>query len=190
VPSLLGIARERAAAAGADIAWVEGDAEALPFADASFDRVLSVVGIQFAPRHQVVADELVRVCRPGGTIGIVNWSRDGLIGRMFAVLSKYLPPAPDFASAPPLWGDEDHVRALFAAHDVEVTIERGANPFVFEDVEEYMTFFEERYGPTIMTRRRSSRRGPGRRAAPTCVRSTTSSTARRTGRCTSTRSTS
>jgi SAM-dependent methyltransferase len=154
VPALLDVARERADAAGAAIAWVEGDAEALPFADASFDRVLSVFGIQFAPRHQVVADELVRVCRPGGTVGLVNWSRTGLIGRMFGVFSKYLPPAPDFASPPPLWGDDAHVRSLFAGHDLDLTIGFGANPFVFRDVEEYMTFFEDNYGPTIMTRRR------------------------------------
>lgn len=159
VPDLLDVARGRAGEAGAEIAWVEGDAEALPFADASFDRVVSVFGTQFAPRHGVVAGELVRVCRPGGTIGLVNWSRAGLIGRMFEVFSRWLPAPPDFASPPPLWGDESHVRGLFAGHDVEVAFERGSNPFVFGSVEEYMTFFEERYGPTIKTRERLTAEG-------------------------------
>src|SRR4051794_24730614 len=96
VPSLLDVARERAAAAGLDVHWVEGDAEALPFGEETFDRVLSVVGTQFAPRHQIVADELVRVCRPGGAIGLVNWTPEGLVGRMFGVFAKYMP-------APPSW---------------------------------------------------------------------------------------
>jgi len=154
VPELLDIARERAAESALEIDLVEGDAEALPFADASFDRVLSTFGTQFAPRHQVVADELVRVCRPGGAIGLVNWTPEGLIGRMFAVFSRWMPKPPDFASPPPLWGDEEHVRTLFDAHDVELSFERGINAFIFDSVEDYMTFFEERYGPTIKTRER------------------------------------
>ena len=151
VPDLLDIARARD---DGRIAWIEGDAEALPFADASFDRVLSVVGIQFAPRHQVVADELVRVCRPGGTIGLVNWTPEGLIGRMFKILGKYMPKPPAFASPPPLWGSEEHQRTLFGSHDVSLSFERGVNPFRFPSVDEYMTFFEERYGPTIKAKAR------------------------------------
>jgi SAM-dependent methyltransferase len=151
VPDLLEIARSRD---DGRIAWIEGDAESLPFDDASFDRVLSVFGIQFAPRHQVVADELVRVCRPGGAIGLVNWTPEGLIGRMFKVLGKYMPKPPEFASPPPQWGSEEHQRALFAGHDVSLSFERGMNPFVFATTEEYMTFFEERYGPTIKAKAR------------------------------------
>jgi SAM-dependent methyltransferase len=154
VPELLEIAGERAAAQGLAIDLVAGDAEALPFADGSFDRVLSTFGIQFAPRHQVVADELVRVCRPGGAIGLVNWTPEGLIGRMFGVMSRWAPKPPAFASPPPLWGDEEHVRTLFDAHDVELSFERGINTFAFDSVEDYMSFFEERYGPTIKTRER------------------------------------
>src|SRR5262249_30679276 len=105
VPELLDVARSRAVAAGADIDWVEGDAEALPFDDSSFDSVTSVFGVQFAPRHQVTADELVRVCRPGGTIGLVNWTPEGLIGAMFGIMGRYMPAPPAFATAPPLWGD-------------------------------------------------------------------------------------
>ena len=150
VPSLLDIARSRAV--DVDVHWVEGDAEALPFGDATFDRVLSVFGVMFAPFHEVVAAELLRVCRPGGTIGLVNWSREGLIGRLFKILSAYSPPPPAGASPPPLWGDEGHVRSLFSGYHVES--ERGVNPFVFPSVEEYMTFFEERYGPTLKAKER------------------------------------
>ena len=156
VPDLLAIARTRD---DGRVAWIEGDAEALPFADASFDRVLSVVGVQFAPRHQVVADELVRVCRPGGAIGLVNWTPEGLIGRMFKILGKYMPKPPAFASPPPLWGSEEHQRSLFAGHDLSLSFERAMNPFIFPNVEEYMTFFEERYGPTIKAKARLEAEG-------------------------------
>ena len=156
VPDLLDIARSRD---DGRVAWIEGDAEALPFADASFDRVLSVLGVQFAPRHQVVADELVRVCRPGGLIGLVNWTPEGLIGRMFKILGKYMPKPPAFASPPPLWGSEEHQRSLFAGHDLSLSFERAMNPFVFPTVEEYMTFFEERYGPTIKAKARLQAEG-------------------------------
>jgi len=149
VPELLDVARSRALAEGLEIDWVEGDAEALPFASASFDSVTSVFGVQFAPRHQVTADEMVRVCRPGGTVGLVNWTPEGLIGEMFQIMGRYLPPPPAFATAPPLWGDESHVRDLFARHDVTLSFTRASNLFAFESVEAYQTFFEERYGPTI-----------------------------------------
>jgi 2-polyprenyl-3-methyl-5-hydroxy-6-metoxy-1,4-benzoquinol methylase len=93
VPELLDVARTRALVAGAEIEWVHGDAEAMPFGDGSFDCVTSVFGVQFAPCHQVTADELVRVCRPGGTIGLVNWTPEGLIGQMFTIMGGYLPAA-------------------------------------------------------------------------------------------------
>jgi SAM-dependent methyltransferase len=157
VPDLLDIARSRDEHGA--IAWIEGDAEALPFADASFDRVLSVVGIQFAPRHQVVADELVRVCRPGGAIGLVNWTPEGLIGRMFKILGSYMPKPPAFASPPPLWGSEEHQRSLFAQHDVSLEFSRGVNPWRFPSVDEYMAFFEDRYGPTIKAKARLTAEG-------------------------------
>jgi SAM-dependent methyltransferase len=128
---------------------VHGDAEGLPFVDGSFDSVTSVFGVQFAPRHQVTADELVRVCRPGGTIGLVNWTPEGLIGEMFQIMGHYLPPPPAFATAPPRWGDESHVRELFAGHDVTLSFTRESNLFAFDSVDAYQTFFEERYGPTI-----------------------------------------
>jgi SAM-dependent methyltransferase len=155
VPDLLDVARTRD---DGRIAGIEGDAEALPFDDASFDRVLSVVGIQFAPRHQVVADELVRVCRPGGAIGLVNWTPEGLIGQMFGVFSRYMPAPPAWASPPPRWGSEEHQRALFGSR-VSLSFERGVNAFRFPDIETYATFFEERYGPTIKTKAKLSADG-------------------------------
>lgn len=152
VPELLDVGRARAAALDCDVEWVEGDAEALPFDDASFDLVTSVVGVQFAPRHAVVAGELARVCRPGGRIGLVSWTPEGLIGQLFEILGRYVPPAPAFASSPPLWGDERHVRDLFADTGASIAVERGVNAFHFPSVEEYATFFEERYGPTLRTK--------------------------------------
>ena len=149
VPELLDAAHSRALAEGLDVEWVHGDAEALPFADASFDSVTSVFGVQFAPRHQITADELVRVCRPGGTIGLVNWTPEGLIGELFHLMGRYMPPPPAFATAPPQWGDESHVRELFAGHGVTLSFTRESNLFAFDSVDAYQTFFEERYGPTI-----------------------------------------
>jgi SAM-dependent methyltransferase len=150
VPSLLDIARRRAGEV--DVHWVEGDAEALPFGDATFDCVLSAFGVQFAPHHELMADELVRVCRPGGTIGLVNWTPEGLIGRLFKILGAYSPTPPAGASPPPKWGSEEHVRSLFAGFDV--SFERGVNPFRFPNIDEFMTFFEERYGPTLKAKER------------------------------------
>ena len=121
--------------------------------------MLSVVGTQFAPRHQVVADELVRVCRPGGAIGLVNWTPEGLIGRMFKILGKYMPKPPAFASPPPLWGSEEHQRSLFAAHRVAELRARRRTRCVFPSIDDYMTFFEERYGPTIKAKARLSAEG-------------------------------
>ncbi|HUA07486.1 MAG TPA: methyltransferase domain-containing protein [Solirubrobacteraceae bacterium] len=159
VPELLEVASSRAAAEGLDIEWVEGDAEALPFADGSFDSVTSVFGVQFAPRHLLTADEMARVCRPGGTIGLVNWTPDGLIGEMFGIMARYLPPPPAFASAPPLWGDERHVRDLFAHRDVTLTFTRASNLFAFESVDAYQTFFEQHYGPTIKAQEKLAPQG-------------------------------
>jgi ubiquinone/menaquinone biosynthesis C-methylase UbiE len=146
---LLDIAAVRAAALGADVEWVQGDAEALPFPDQGFDRVLSAFGIQFAPRHEITARELLRVCRPGGAIALANWTPEGIVGQMFAILSRYLPAPPEFASPPPLWGSEQHVRELFSTGDVELEFERALTPYTFASVEELLEFYEANYGPTI-----------------------------------------
>src|ERR671910_2810696 len=129
-PELFDRARERAAEAGVEVEWVEGDAEDLPFEDGRFDRVLSTFGIQFAPRHQVAASEALRVTRPGGTIGLVNWTPQGHIGRILKAVGSRLPKPPEYVSPPPLWGDEAHVRELFAPAGVELEFERATNPFV------------------------------------------------------------
>ena len=112
-PELFDAGRRIAAARGVELEWVEADAEALPFADDSYDVVMSTVGVMFAPHHQAAADELIRVCRPGGTIGLINWTPQGFIGNLFATMKPYAPPPPPGASPAPLWGDEDHVRELF-----------------------------------------------------------------------------
>ena len=138
--------------------WVEGDAEDLPFEDERFDRVLSVFGVQFAPRHEIVAQELARVCRPGGLIGLVNWTPEGQIGELFKIMGRYMPPPPDFASPPPLWGSEEHVRDLF---DGAVALEfaRGRNPWRFDSAEHYVVFMETHYGPTLKARERLTPEG-------------------------------
>jgi len=156
VPELLRTARQRAEGFGVVVEWTEGDAEALPYEDETFDHVVSVFGVQFAPRHEVAAAELVRACRPGGRIGLVNWTPDGLIGELFTILSGYLPAPPAYASAPPLWGDEAHVAALFAGTGVEPTFARGHNPWRFDSAEQWVRFLETMYGPVVKARERLS----------------------------------
>jgi ubiquinone/menaquinone biosynthesis C-methylase UbiE len=149
-PELFDAGRARAAAEGAELEWREADAEALPFADREFDVVLSCVGVMFAPHHQAAADELVRVCRPGGRIGLISWTPEGFIGQLFATMKPYAPPPPPGASPPPKWGSEEHVRSLLGDRVTDVATERRmltvdhfARP---EDLREY---FKAKYGPTI-----------------------------------------
>ena len=118
-PELFATARRRAERHGVVVDWVEGDAEDLPFEDDSFDSVLSAFGVQFAPRHEVVAQELARVCRPGGRIGLVNWTPGGAIGDLFKIMGRYMPAPPDYASPPSLWGNEEHVRSLLEDSGVQ-----------------------------------------------------------------------
>lgn len=149
-PELLDTGRQLAAAAGVDLAWEVGDAEALPYGDASFDAVISVVGAMFAPFHQATADELVRVCRPGGRIGLINWTPAGFIGQMFATMKPYAPPPPPGAQPPPLWGDEAHVRSLFGDRLTDVSAQaRKLQVDAFSTAEEFRDFFKATYGPTI-----------------------------------------
>jgi SAM-dependent methyltransferase len=158
-PALFRAARRREAEYRVTVDWVEGDAEDLPFDDGSFDHVLSVFGVQFAPRHEVAASEMARVCRPGGTIGLVNWTPGGLIGELFSVLSGYLPAAPSYASPPPRWGDADHVSGLFAGTGVELTYALGYNPWRFASAEHWVSFLETEYGPTLKARGRLTAEG-------------------------------
>lgn len=160
-PELFASARERASAWDVEVDWLEGDAEALPFAAESFDLVTSAFGIQFAPRHEVVARELARVCRPGGRIALCNWTPDSKVGELFQILSRYLPPAPSFVTPPPRWGDEEHMRSLFAAADpgIELTFEHGTTPWRLASAEHYTAFMETAYGPLVKARERLTSEG-------------------------------
>ncbi|SDE67469.1 class I SAM-dependent methyltransferase [Auraticoccus monumenti] len=149
-PELLESGRARAEALGLSLDWREADAEALPFGEDVFDAVISCVGVMFAPHHQTSADELVRVVRPGGTIGLLSWTPEGFIGQMFSTMKPYAPPPPAGAQPPPLWGREDHVRALLGDRVAEVEARR--EPLTvdrFGTAEEFRDFFKARYGPTI-----------------------------------------
>ncbi|GAA2744808.1 class I SAM-dependent methyltransferase [Terrabacter aerolatus] len=152
-PDLLGIGRRLADEAGVRLDWRQADAEALPFDDASFDVVLSSVGVMFAPHHQVAADELVRVARPGATIGLASWMPQGFIGQMFAAMRPYAAPPPPGAQPPPLWGDEAHVRELLGARVEGLTAEKRLLPVRFERPRDFRDFFKRTYGPTIVTYR-------------------------------------
>ena len=149
-PELLDTGRALAEADGLALAWQTADAEHLPFEDASFDTVLSCVGVMFAPHHQEAADELVRVCRPGGTVGLLSWTPAGFIGQMFATLKPYAPPPPPGAQPPPLWGDEDHVRGLLGDRVRDVRATRQAlEVSMFRTPADFREFFKAAYGPTV-----------------------------------------
>ncbi len=151
-PELLEAGRRRSAEAGVELEWVEGDAEALPFADESFDVVLSVFGAMFAPRHRVAAEEIARVLRPGGRAGICSWTPDGLIGQFFRVVGGYAAPPPDFAEPPPLWGTEGHVRDLFEGTGIELEFERAVVRFRFDSVADAVNEYGTKFGPVLMVR--------------------------------------
>jgi SAM-dependent methyltransferase len=164
-PELFEAGRRDAAAAGVALEWVEADCEALPFPDASFDVVASSFGAMFAPHHQVTADELVRVCRPGGLIAMTNWTPQGWIGQFFLTHLPYMPPLPPGASPPPLWGVEDHVRALLG--DRVSSLEMTREVVVvdqFRTPEGLVAFYCANFGPTILAGGRVDGE-PERRAA-------------------------
>lgn len=151
-PKLVELARERAVAAGVEVQFIEGDAENLPFDDGSFDRVTSVFGAMFAPDQQRTADELVRVCRPGGRIGFCAWTPEGLNGRFFATIGTHLPPPPPDFTPPILWGSEERVRELLAGAGVEPEFERRSVHFEDESVEHWMDYSESVLGPVVMAK--------------------------------------
>ena len=149
-PELLEVGRLAAAAEGLDLTWQTADAEALPYEDGAFDVVLSSIGVMFAPHHQQAADELVRVCRRGGTVGVLSWTPEGFIGQLFATMKPFAPPPPPGASPAPLWGRADHVRNLFGdrvsdlvARQQTLRVDRFATGAQFRD------FMKANYGPTI-----------------------------------------
>jgi ubiquinone/menaquinone biosynthesis C-methylase UbiE len=164
-PELFDAGRARAAEHGVELEWREADAEVLPFADGEFDVVLSCVGVMFAPHHQAAADELVRVCRPGGRIGLISWTPEGFIGQMFATMKPYAPPPPPGAQPPPLWGREEHVRDLLGDRVTDVSAERRKLAIeLFDTPEDFREYFKARYGPTIAVYR-SMADDPDRAAA-------------------------
>ena len=161
-PELLDAGRRRAHDAEVELQWVEADAERLPFEDESFDVVMSSIGAMFAPHHQDVADELVRVCRAGGTIGLLSWTPEGMLGALFRMMKPFAPPPPPGAQPPPLWGSEQHLRELFGDRVRFDRLERDILEITaFERPWDYGTHFKERYGPTIAARANAEREGRG-----------------------------
>jgi SAM-dependent methyltransferase len=152
VPGLLEGGRRNAAAADVEIDWVEGDAEKLPFEDGSFDRVLSTFGHMFAPRHRRVADEMARVCRKDGLIVTATWDPEGVAGKIFAASGSYMPPPPEYASPPILWGSEDHVRELFGSAATGFEFERHVTMLEWDSLEGFADFFMGRFPPMVTAR--------------------------------------
>jgi len=151
-PELLEHAVRRAAEAGVDVEWVEGDAQELPFEDASFDRVTSTFGAMFAPDHQRAAGELVRVCRPGGRIAMTTWVNDGFVGELFTVTGSFMPSPPPGVQPPPLWGAEAHINDVFRAVDAEPSIERETVDFDFDSVDDAVQQYATNFGPFVSAR--------------------------------------
>lgn len=149
-PELLQRSRARAAAQGLTIDYREANAHALPFGDGEFDVVISAIGVQFAPEQQRAADELVRVCRPGGTIGVISWTPDGFFGRMLATIRPYRPSLSQAVPPAALWGREGYVTALFGERIGRLTAARGMLEVNrFDSAEAVHTYFKNHYGPTI-----------------------------------------
>jgi ubiquinone/menaquinone biosynthesis C-methylase UbiE len=148
-PYLLAAAQAKAEAESLRIDWVEGDLEALPFEDGSFDRVVSTFGHMFAPRHQVVADEMVRVCTKGGALVTATWTPESWAAAINRLSSSFLPPPPDYASPPLQWGTEEYVRERFAPVAKDLAFERHVNWVVAESVEAWADLFLDRFPPML-----------------------------------------
>ncbi|MDX6568079.1 MAG: hypothetical protein QOH15_657 [Gaiellales bacterium] len=158
-PELLQAGRRVAARRGVTLDWVEGDAAQLPFRDASFDVVLSCVGVMFVPDHERAAAELVRVCRPGGTIGLLSWTPEGFIGELFRTMGQFAPPPPG-AQSPALWGRESYLLELFGDDVTGVESRSGiARNDSFGQPIEYREYMKRMYGPTITAYRRVAESG-------------------------------
>jgi SAM-dependent methyltransferase len=146
VPALLERGRERAAAERLGVEFVEADAQNLPFGDGGFDATMSVFGVMFAPDHQRAADELLRVTKPGGRIGVASWCPDGGLQDLFATIVKHTGGPPP-GSPPVLWGAEDHVRELFGDSVTDLRSERLKSRQAFRSPEHYIDFFHDYFGP-------------------------------------------
>lgn len=148
-PALLDAGRRKAQQVAVEVAWVEGDAEELPFADGAFDRVLSTFGHMFAPRHRQTAGEMARVCRDGGVIAFATWLPEGTVAEMLRTSTSYMPPPPDFAEPPMLWGDEGHVRELFEPAASDIAFERHVNHVEAESVDAWADLFTNNFPPLV-----------------------------------------
>lgn len=148
--NLIATARKRAADLGLDIKFDHGDAEAMPYDDSSFDLVMTMFGAMFAPRPDVAASEMLRVCKPGGRIAMANWTPTGLAGQMFALAGKYLPP-PNMPP-PVLWGDPEIVKERFGDRGSDLKLTTRMAEMVYDmPPSEVVQFFRKYFGPTVMT---------------------------------------
>ncbi|ORV07887.1 class I SAM-dependent methyltransferase [Mycobacterium celatum] len=149
-PELLYRSQKRAAAEGVALEWREANAEALPFADGEFDVVISAIGVMFAPHHQRAADELVRVCRRGGTIGLISWTHEGFFGQMLATIRPYRPVMLPGVPPAALWGREDYVCGLLGEQVTDITTKRSTlRVDRFDSADAVHHYFKNHYGPTI-----------------------------------------
>lgn len=147
--NLIEQAKQRAQSEGLNVRFEEGDAEALPFPDASFDLVVSLIGAMFAPRPELVAAELLRVCRPGGRIVMANWTPEGHVGQMFKIIGRHVPPPP-LMVPPPKWGDEATVRERLGKGTSSLQMTKRRYPMVYPfPPAEVVNFFCTYYGPTV-----------------------------------------
>ena len=147
VSSLLDRGHDRARAEGLDVRFLTADAEALPFPDASFDVVLSTYGVMFTPEHRRSAAEMLRVVRPGGRIGLANWTPAGFIGQLFKVIGAHVPP-PAGLQSPALWGTEAHLKELFGAQASQIRCESRVFNFRYRSAAHWVQIFRDFYGPT------------------------------------------
>ena len=148
VPALLELGRAKAEAERLAVTFQQADAEDLPFADGSFDVVLSVVGVMFTPNQEQAAHELLRVCRRGGKIGLVNWTPESFIGNIFRTIGKHIPPAVGVKS-PALWGTEQRLRELFADDISQMTVTKRSFVFRYRSAEHWLEIFRTYYGPVL-----------------------------------------
>ena len=159
-PALLAAGSHRPDAQGLPIEWVEADAEHLPFEDGLYDVVMSAIGVMFAPHHQAAADELVRVCRPGGTVALLSWTPEGMLGDLFRTMKPFAAPPPPGAQPPPLWGSEEHLAGLFGNRVQFHTLERDTLAITaFTRARDYGEHFKAYYGPTIAVRANAAKNG-------------------------------
>lgn len=152
-PRLLEVAERRARAAGVAVDWVEGDAQVMPFDDRRFDVVLSTFGCMFAPRHEMVAEEIVRVLRPGGRLGLCAWTPEGAMGDFFRIVAAYLPPAPAFVDPPLAWGEESQLHALFEGTGLALELHRETRDITYDSPQEAVECYTTLFGPLVQARR-------------------------------------